>query len=227
VFFVARACVAGQSRALRVALGLVATLATTTIVLARSEGALIALAAGLVVLGILHARTRRWTIITATVLAAVLLLIPTTRTYFLDRAQLKSESGPVRLLQWRETVAMLRDRPILGAGFSGYPITVAPYHTAEGIEIYQYPHNIVLNFWTEMGVFGVVAFGWIMFALFHMAFARRDAIASMVIAILVVVLVHGIVDVPYFKNDLALFFWFLAALLVISREKGMMDNKQR
>ncbi len=226
VFFVARAFAFVQHRAMRVALVIVAILATTAIVLARSEGALIALDAGLFTLGVLHVRTRRVTIIVAIIAATVFLAIPTTRTYFLDRAQLKSESGPVRLLQWRETVAMLRDRPILGAGFSGYPTTVAPYHTAEGIEIYQYPHNIVLNFWSEMGVFGAVAFGWIIIALLRMAFVRRDATGTMVIAMLVVILVHGIVDVPYFKNDLAMFFWFFAAILVISRENGMMDSTE-
>jgi hypothetical protein len=35
---------------------------------------------------------------------------------------------------------------------------------------------------------------------------------AVLICLLVVVVVHGMVDVPYFKNDLAMLFWTLAFL---------------
>jgi hypothetical protein len=30
------------------------------------------------------------------------------------------------------------------------------------------------------------------------------------------IIIHGLVDVPYFKNDLAVFFWVLLAIVGIS-----------
>ena len=34
-----------------------------------------------------------------------------------------------------------------------------------------------------------------------------------VMGAMIVIVVHGIVDVPYFKNDLALIFWALLAMI--------------
>ncbi len=136
----------------------------------------------------------------------------------------------------------------LGAGLATYQKKVAPYHQ-EGIfynrdkdplfrtklllfdqeykseywqpvEIYLYPHNIFLNFWTELGLAGVLLFAWIIIKL--LAVSRRniengdaeDKYLSLGLGgALVVILVHGLVDVPYFKNDLAVAFWVLAGLI--------------
>ena len=76
---------------------------------------------------------------------------------------------------WTETAAMLRDRPLSGAGLSGYPTVIAPYHKDPKVEIFQYPHNIVLNFWSETGLLGLLAFGWIVFEFFRLARRRGDA----------------------------------------------------
>ena len=42
-----------------------------------------------------------------------------------------------------------------------------------------------------------------------------------VILVLVAVVLHGLVDVPYFKNDLALEFWALLGLLTAASNRGM------
>jgi hypothetical protein len=34
----------------------------------------------------------------------------------------------------------------------------------------------------------------------------------MALPVIIAILVHGLVDVPYFKNDLAVLFWMLIAL---------------
>jgi O-antigen ligase len=108
---------------------------------------------------------------------------------------------------WAETWNMLKDRPVLGAGLSGYPTVFKPYHLAGHIEIFQYPHNIFLNFWTELGLLGVVLF------LMTVALAFRRARNPAITASFIVILVHGLVDVPYFKNDLAFLFWLLIAFI--------------
>jgi len=34
---------------------------------------------------------------------------------------------------------------------------------------------------------------------------------------MICLLIHGFFDVPYFKNDLSVFFWLLIGLLVVSK----------
>ena len=118
---------------------------------------------------------------------------------------------------------MLKDHPIFGAGLGGYPIVFRPYHHATAIEIFQYPHNIVLNFWSEMGLGGVVVFIWMV--ILWIRAAKKDPTSKsyklttnsfVMIAPLIAILIHGLVDVPYFKNDLAILFWLLIFLTVFS-----------
>ena len=125
-------------------------------------------------------------------------------------------SGKVRLIIWRESWAMLKDHPVFGAGFGAYPEVIKPYHRATVIEIFQFPHNILLNLWSETGLLGIMAFAWILWTWIRLSThdARRTTHSSLLpaLAIVLAIVVHGLVDVPYFKNDLAMLFWILIAL---------------
>ncbi|MEK7072911.1 MAG: O-antigen ligase family protein [Patescibacteria group bacterium] len=183
------------------------------IVTAQSEGAIVGVAAGVVVLGLLHAKTRRATIVTAVVAAVLIMIIPATRNLAAEKLLLRDWSGTVRRITWGETIEMLKDRPLTGAGLAGYPIVMRAYHKATAIEIFQYPHQIVLNIWSELGLLGLVAFGWILITFFRLA-GRDESrpYGQIAIAAMIALLVHGLVDVPYFKNDLAFLFWIIVAL---------------
>jgi O-antigen ligase len=81
-----------------------------------------------------------------------------------------------------------------------------------------YPHNILFNFWAETGLLGVVGFfgmfGYLGVSAYRLLHRNREW-SILVLAILTVTLVHGMVDVPYFKNDLAMLWWVLGALMII------------
>lgn len=137
---------------------------------------------------------------------------------------------------------------ILGSGLANYKQAIKPYHQ-EGIffnkdddldfrrkivifdekyrterwqpvEIYLYPHNILLNFWTELGLAGMLLFIWIIGKYFVISIRQlriknyefRYLILGLIGAMAVIV-IHGLVDVPYFKNDLAVMFWILIAMM--------------
>ena len=96
---------------------------------------------------------------------------------------------------------------------------IGPYWNPTNIDRFTYPHNIVLNSWSETGLLGVVAFGWIIVVGFmrtwrgwRSAPTEWKAIHLGVLLALVYVVVHGLVDVPYWKNDLSLEFWSLVGL---------------
>ncbi|MBI4139121.1 O-antigen ligase family protein [Candidatus Uhrbacteria bacterium] len=177
-------------------------------VLAKSDGGLIALGAAMF-LSLVFRKKSRWLAVALVVIAAAFLLArPSSRTELTNQFLFREWSGKVRLVMWNETREMLKDRPIFGAGLGGYPDRILPYHKATWMEIFQYPHTILLNLWSETGVLGVAAFGWIL-ALWW-KHGRRLALP-----ILAAILVHGLVDVPYFKNDLAVMFWMLVALTTV------------
>jgi len=186
--------------------GLVAT------VLAKSVGGFLGILAAAFVALIWNRRTRRGAIVTACVAAAILLLVPDLRTPVVRDLSFQDWSGKVRLVMWGEATAMLKDRPIFGAGLGAYPDVIKPYHKATWMEIFQYPHDILLNLWSETGILGIVAFAWILI----LWWKRGGRLALPVIA---AVVVHGLVDVPYFKNDLAILFWLLVAVTTMTSPK--------
>jgi len=105
-----------------------------------------------------------------------------------------------RLCLWEGAVNLLKDRPLLGA--------------------LQYPHNFILNFGTETGILGVLGIFGILavflrqqsLVLIKIAHPRKMFLVYSLIAIVFYWLIHGLVDVPYFKNDLSLQFWIIMAL---------------
>lgn len=96
------------------------------------------------------------------------------------------------------------------------------------VEIYMYPHNIFLNFWVEIGILGLVAFLGILIQFFYFSFkiigswklkiensgSNNNRILLIgIMAVMIEILIHGFVDVPYFKNDLAFLFWLFVAMM--------------
>lgn len=202
--------------------------APLAILFAKSTGALVGLAAGIGFLLLWNKKTR-W----PALLLAIVCLVGLFR--FPDLSGLKDEvffqdrSGHIRLSIWTETWEFLKDEPILGAGLASYDERIEPYHTTvngEGIEIFHHPHNIFLTMWVNLGILGLVGFVLILLWFFRRCFSGQQTADSIFLASsMIIVLVMGLVDSPYIKNDLAIFFWLLPALLF--RKKPTNNKKIR
>jgi len=100
------------------------------------------------------------------------------------------------------------------------------------VEVYLYPHNIFLNFWVELGLVGILLFVWMIGKYFIIGIKnfrkqttddrrqttddrRQKYIILGLVGAMAVIVIHGIVDVPYFKNDLAVMFWVLIGMMSI------------
>ena len=103
------------------------------------------------------------------------------------------------------------------------------------VEIYLYPHNIFLNFWSEIGLLGAIIFIWLMLKAALIAYqsfkylnqenSSEKYLALGLMSSLICIFVHGLVDVPYFKNDLAVMFWvFIAFIGLIDLSKKTKQN---
>ena len=99
---------------------------------------------------------------------------------------------------------------IFGSGLSGFKQGITPYKDVSNYhEDLIYPHNIFLNFWTETGLLGLVAITWLIldwalrtYRTMQLQTIYRPYYLGLAAAS-VTIFVHGMLDVPYFKNDLA------------------------
>lgn len=185
----------------------VSILSMTNVFLAQSEAGLAALIVTAVCILLFSRTTRRQTLASILIAGALVFTIPTSRTYLIQKFTFSDSSEHVRLSQWKETITLLKDHPIFGAGLSGYPIVMKPYHHDLQYEIFQYPHNILLNIWVELGLLGLIAFALLGFQILFRPFRPFSLFTFLFLEILL----HSLVDVPYFKNDLAMMTWILIA----------------
>lgn len=204
------------------------------VVVAVSQGAMVAILTSVFFYLILAKKIRKFGIpfvLGALFLAAIFLPVNVYWKSF-EQQLLNPELGlsatslEIRSNQWQETARMLQDNFIFGAGIGAYQNAMEPYRQYNWIETYLYPHNIFLNFWTEIGLGGMILFIVILFFIIRLLkdiFVAKNIFAWPLTATWLTWFVHGLVDVPYFKNDLSLLFFIILAITFSvhkSREDG-------
>jgi len=203
---------------LRVWYAIVTIISLLAIMFAQSSGAFAALAVTVGIFLLAWKKSRWWAVGFGAICIASILLTPL-RKPFADEFLLQGFSGRLRTQMWKETVVMLKPRWIEGAGLAGYQARVAPYHVFKWAEIYLYPHNLVLTLWSELGMLGLISFSYIfvlvcywMIKAVRLGSSESRIWSGVLLAILGIIAVHGLVDIPYFRNDLAALFWLCVAL---------------
>ena len=188
-----------------------------TVILTKSVGAFLGLAAGVLVWLWLvgYKKITLVALIAGVVLSA--LLYPTL-------INSKSQSGANRLTLWSYSWNYLSASPknfVLGTGIRQFFRKIQkPYYDVKKMERLIYPHNIFLNFWTETGLFGLIGFIGIYYFLLAGAYSiykNNSLLGASLISALAIFLVHGLIDVPYLKNDLAMLFWLLSITILIAQ----------
>jgi O-antigen ligase len=195
-------------------------LAVVAEILAQSMGGILALGIGIVLALLIKKNTRK----IGLVVTAIGLIAAGLVGYKILSTQLRSTdlnaslalnkkwSSMVRTVIWSESWELIKAHPLTGTGLRSYQTAIIPFHKATWMEIYPHPHNIILMLWIETGPLGLLAFIWLCVAWVLAVKKNKNWIW---IVPLIVILVHGMVDMPYFKNDLAMQFWILAALATL------------
>jgi O-antigen ligase len=193
-------------------------LVANILTLSRASYLAMAVLAAVLVLSLQSSRWRLRAVGALAVLGLAVLEIPIVNHRLLDLAH----SVTNRTTLYRETFEMLSQRPITGAGISGFPVRVAPFRPPN-LPVQLYPHDMWLTTWSEIGVLGVLSFAVIFFGLLWRgarALPRATDIYRPLlwgaVGALVLYTVHGLFDSPYWKNDLSVEFWLLAALQVVA-----------
>ena len=193
-------------------------LVANILTLSRASYLAMAVLAAVLVLSLQRSRWRLRAVGALAVLGLAVLEIPIVNHRLLDLAHTVTN----RTTLYRETFEMLSQRPIVGAGISAFPVRVAPFRPAN-LPVHIYPHDMWLTTWSELGLLGLLSFAVIFFGLLWRG-ARTLPRATDIyrpvlwgaVGALVLYTVHGLFDSPYWKNDLSVEFWLLAALQVVA-----------
>ena len=124
--------------------------------------------------------------------------------------ELTQGSGFFRLQVWQSALALLSDHPWLGVGLNNFLYqyrTVYILPSAWQEPNLSHPHNIVLEFATQLGLGGGVVLLGLLAAFYATAWPlyRRtaDPLLLGLMSSMAVILAHGLVDQAFFQGDLA------------------------
>lgn len=125
------------------------------------------------------------------------------------------KSANSRLTLWESGIKGIKESPILGLGLKGYSQEYKTLISDPALPAHNYPHNIFLSLWNENGIIGLISFLVIIYSiLIKWAQNKTNKFYVAVVLSVVCILIQGLVDNPYFKNDLAVVFWVLASLII-------------
>lgn len=170
-----------------------------------------------------HLSRRAWLVVGAALLLGALALIPLLLS---ERGQSFFQTGTgtafFRVAVWTSALNMIRDHPLLGVGLDNflyeYPKYILPEAWRE--PNLSHPHNFILDFWVRLGVGGLLIFLWMLLLFFKRAWHTfkttpdnyTRALLLGLMASVVNMLAHGLIDAAYFVVDLAYLFFLTLAL---------------
>lgn len=133
-------------------------------------------------------------------------------------------SSTVRLEIYEISWGLLNHYPITGVGpglYQGYYQTKGPDILGQAPMEWNipHPHNVFFAFWLNAGILGFLAF----IAILVLAHLRL----TYPIVALWGLVIHGLFDTPFWKNDLAMIFWFIVGAILILQTHGSSASKKR
>ena len=195
-------------------------------VLTLSRGSWLALVAISLLAAAIHPR-RRQLVLAWAALAVVALLLPPIRHRVENELNPNNPANSMvtRVHLWHATVDLILAHPFQGSGLANYQQEIGPYRAQLHDVVHQthvYPDQLELDFWVELGVMGIVfLLGFLVELVRYLAPAvragpRQHPWAAALALAWIGILAHGLVDSPYWKNDLSAEWWALAALVVVA-----------
>lgn len=153
------------------------------------------------------------------VLAIMTLIILASTYVFLARVSSgRGESNSSRLDIYHYSIQIVKANPVLGIGLGDFQKEIAVL--SEGNQQFQkdtlpyalHPHNIFLAIIINLGLLGIIAFFGILVK-FAKDFWRnhRQHLFIVLGAAMLTILIQGLFDTTYFKNDLSAIFWLILA----------------
>lgn len=117
-----------------------------------------------------------------------------------------------RVMIWRSALKIAENNAVLGIGAANFQKTYLEYQKFFPLYLewaVPHPQNLYLAFWLSGGIFGLGGFLGLIFFLCRDLLKNKsqNSLEILALGIIFYILVHGLVDTTYFKNDLAIVFW--------------------
>lgn len=143
-------------------------------------------------------------------------------------------SSSVRLQLYQVALEEVKRSPVLGLGLGQFQARYdldskeilghQPYEL-----IMLHPHNTFLAFYLNLGLVGVLLFAFLAAKMLLSPWSEQGFdqkyFRLIGLTMFVVMLLHGMVDTYFFKNDLAVLFWLMVALCLLPMPTAETSNK--
>ena len=176
-----------------------------------------------VVVGLAGGRRAAIGLALAGAVAAVVILVAVPAERLAGRLDPRQGTSFVRVQLWQAAGELIGESPLLGIGLDNFLYrysTVMPPDTPYEPNL-SHPHNLVLQFWLQLGLTGLIALGWLLWLFVRLAWpAALDAtgppleraLAIGALGSMADFVAHGLVDNNYFLPDMAVIFWLTLAV---------------
>jgi len=133
-----------------------------------------------------------------------------------------TSSNNLRWQIWQTSLELGKTHPLRGVGLANFQnafdkltqnrANFPEYITPQALT----PHNIFLMFWLSLGLLGLAAFIWLLVIFYYCGFKNFQKFpAKILLAVMTTIILQGLVDTPYFKNDLAIMFWLIFGFVIL------------
>lgn len=204
----------------------VTSLMTATGLLTLSAGGLfIGIPAALVaVLLLTYRRRARWAIMTLLGMGGVAAALAMRSARFARLLDFSEGTNFFRLRVWQSALQIIRDHPITGLGLDQFLYAFrGRYMLPDAWQepALSHPHNIILDYWTRLGIYGVILLFLSQFAFWRAALHAYRRMSQPISRALIIgamgsmvnLLAHGIVDNSVFVQDLAYIYVLMIGLI--------------
>jgi len=137
-----------------------------------------------------------------------------------------SGSNESRKEIYKHSIQLLKNNFINGVGLGGFNDAIAQVSVNDSYFKYfilpyaLHPHNLLLAIWLNLGILGLLLFVVILIDFLKNAFSSDLKIKATILAAIMAIMVHGLFDTTYFKNDLSAIFWLIFAFSIIIGNKN-------
>lgn len=158
-------------------------------------------------------------------------LVAVNIVYFYYFIQVKfpeaAASDKIRQEIYEYATKMLKDNWLFSIGLGNFQARVQVLSAVDysfinfGLPFALHPHNLLLAVWLNLGLAGIIVFLFIIFSFLKQVIASTPSIVrASAGAAMTAILIHGLFDTTYFKNDLSAIFWIIVAFgLAIKRHE--------
>jgi len=147
----------------------------------------------------------------------------------------RTASNTVRTRIYHYSIELAGQNWLKGVGLGGYTAAIDKF-TVNDVEFHTYnlsyaihPHNVFLAMWLNLGLLGLLCFVALLIDFVRAAIKRLKSdqwrVATFVLMAMSTIIIHGLFDTTYFKNDLSVIFWLIFGLIFLINSNDKNDQK--